>query len=59
MGMVFIGVLVPWMTLLQYITFSCKQLPLRGQEDLPLQLQEDFDDFDLLLFKTCLLLDFI
>lgn len=34
------------MTLLQYITFYCKQLPLRGQEVLSLQLQKNFDDFN-------------
>ena len=47
------------MALLQYITFCCKQLPLIGQEDLALQLQEDFDDFDSLLRMTFLLRDFI
>ena len=34
------------MTLLQYVTFCFKQLPLGGQEDLSIQLQEDFDDID-------------
>ena len=54
--------LVYWflgMTLLQYMTICCKQLPLRGQKDLSLQLQEDFDDFDSSLLKIFLLRDFI
>ena len=33
------------MALLQYIIFSSKQLPLKGQENLSLHLQDDFDDF--------------
>ena len=50
--------LVYWffgMTSLQYITFCCMDLSFRGQKDLLLQLQEDFDDFDLSLLKTSLL----
>ena len=39
------------MTVLQHITFHRKQLPLRGQKVLPLQLQEDFDDFGSSLLK--------
>ena len=39
------------MDLLQYITFCCKQLSLRGQEVFK-KLQEDFDDFDQSFLKT-------
>ena len=46
-------------TLLRYITFCRKQLPLREQEDLSLQLQIDFNGFNSSLLKIFLLLDFL
>ena len=48
--MVFVGNSFLWMTLLQWITFCCKQLPLRGQKVLSLWLR-NFDDFDVSLLK--------
>ena len=55
MGMVFIDILVPCDDFTTVYHNGCSQLPLIGQEDLYLKLQEDFDDFNLPLLKGTLM----